>query len=260
VAVQPEYPVEPGEPTPPEAGDDNELVPVDPTPTQYTHYAYMIGFEDGMVRPGANITRAEATTIFFRLISDQHRDGIWSRNNAFTDVASADWFNTAISTMYNGGFVTGYPDGDFRPNQSITRAEMTALVVRFMGYGHLTNVQGGNLTDIAGHWAQDAINIASRRGWVTGFEDGTFRPDQPITRAETAALVNRMLLRLPQSADDLLDGMVTWVDNANPSAWYFLYIQEATNSHRHVMKADGVHETWTELIAPRDWRSLEMPN
>ena len=241
--------------------NDNEvLIPIDPTPVIQTHYAYMIGFEDGTVRPQANITRAEATTIFFRLISDAHRSGILSRSNVFSDVAPAGWYNTAISTMDNGGFVAGYPDGSFRPNQSITRAEMTALVVRFMGYGHLTNVQGNTFSDAEGHWAQDAITVASRRGWVTGFEDGTFRPNQPITRAETAALVNRMLDRLPENSDDLLDDMLTWPDNMNVNAWYYLYIQEATNSHYHVMKADGIHETWTQLIEPRDWRSIELPD
>ena len=238
--------------------DNDVLIPIDPTPVILTHYAYMIGFEDGTVRPQANITRAEATTIFFRLISDTHRDGIWSRSNGFNDVALTSWYNTAISTMDNGGFVAGYPDGYFRPNQSITRAEMTALVVRFMGYGHLTNVSGSTFSDAEGHWAQDAITVASRRGWVTGFEDGTFRPNQPITRAETAALVNRMLGRLPENSDDLLEDMLTWPDNMNVNAWYYLYIQEATNSHYHVMKADGIHETWTQLIAPRDWRSLEL--
>ena len=233
--------------------------PIDPTPILLTHYAYMIGFEDGTVRPQANITRAEATTIFFRLISDTHRNSIWSRSNSFNDVEFVSWYNTAISTMDNGGFVVGYPDGYFHPNSNITRAEMTALVVRFMGYGHLTNVQGATFSDISGHWAQDAITVASRRGWVTGFEDGTFRPNQLITRAETAALVNRMLGRLPENCDDLLDDMVIWPDNMNVNAWYYLYIQEATNSHYHVMKADGIHETWTQLIAPRDWRALERP-
>jgi len=262
-------PQQPQDPTPPADDNDNDnendndndnevLIPIDPTPVIYTHYAYMIGFEDGTVRPQANITRAEATTIFFRLISDTHRSGIWSRDNGFSDVAVTGWYNTAISTMDNGGFVAGYPDGTFRPNQSITRAEMTALVVRFMGYGHLTDVQGNTFSDAQGHWAQDAITVASRRGWVTGFEDGTFRPDQPITRAEAAALVNRMLGRLPQNSDDLLNDMLTWPDNMNVNAWYYLYIQEATNSHYHEMKADGIHETWTQLIAPRDWRSLEL--
>ena len=261
--IQSEDPVEPPEEEEIEIDNDNDnesLIPIDPTPVIHTHYAYMIGFEDGTVRPQANITRAEATTIFFRLISDTHRNGIWSRSNSFSDVALTGWYNTAISTMDNGGLVAGYPDASFRPNQSITRAELTALVVRFMGYGHLTNVQGNTFSDAEGHWAQDAITVASRRGWVNGFEDGTFRPDQPITRAETAALVNRMLGRLPEDHTDLLDDMVTWPDSMNVNAWYYLYIQEATNSHYHVMKADGIHETWTQLIAPRDWRSLELPN
>jgi len=159
--------------------------------------------------------------------------------------------------MANGGMVTGFPDGSFRPNQAVTRAEFTTMVVRFAGYGHTRNVPNGTFSDITGHWAQDAINIAAMRGWVGGYGDGTFRPNQPITRAEVAALINRMLLRLPEHTGDLLPGMVTWPDNMNPNAWYYLYVQEATNSHYHIMKDNGVHETWTELIGPREWWRLE---
>ena len=239
-----------------------ELAPVAPMPVREAHHAFMIGFaEDGTIRPHANITRAEVTTIFFRLITDQHRANIWSQTNSFADVPRDRWFNNPISTMQNGGLFAGIPLGyNFNPNQAATRAEFAAMVVNYLGLGHYRVTNGGAFTDIAGHWASDAINVAYLQGWVRGFGDGTFRPDQLITRAEVAALVNRALGRLPQTAGDLLPGMIMWPDNMNQNAWYFLYIQEATNSHHHQAKADGVHETWTHLIDPRNWRALERPN
>ncbi|MCL1788269.1 MAG: S-layer homology domain-containing protein, partial [Defluviitaleaceae bacterium] len=237
------------------------IIPVAPMPTAQAHYAYMIGYaEDGTIRPHANITRAEVTTIFFRLITDGHRADIWSQANSFNDVSLQQWFNNPISTMERGGLFTGIPLGQsFYPNQPATRAEFAAMVVNYLGFGHLTGVAADSFTDIEGHWASDAINVAFLQGWVQGYGDGTFRPDQPITRAETAALVNRALGRLPQTVDDLLPGMVTWPDNMDPNRWYYLYIQEATNTHYHVYKADGIHETWTSLLPPRDWRLLERP-
>jgi len=221
----------------------------------------MIGFrEDGTIRPQANITRAEVTTIFFRLITDQHRANIWSQTNSFGDVAAERWFNNPISTMERGGLFAGLPLGsNFNPNQAATRAEFAAMVVNHLGLGHYRVTGGHAFTDIGGHWASDAINVAYLQGWVRGFGDGTFRPDQLITRAEVAALVNRALGRLPETADDLLPGMIMWPDNMNPNTWYFLYIQEATNSHHHQPKEDGIHETWTHLIDPRNWRALERP-
>ena len=237
------------------------LTPVDPMPLNPIHHAFMIGFaEDGTIRPQANITRAEVATIFFRLITDQHRANIWSQSNGFDDVDLPRWFNNPVSTMENGGLFAGIPLGaSFAPNQAATRAEFAAMVVNYLGLGHYRVTDGHAFTDIEGHWAADAINVAFMQGWVNGVGDGTFRPDQLITRAEVAALVNRALGRRPETADDLLPGMLTWPDNANPSAWYYLYIQEATNSNLHVMKDDGVHKTWTEIIAPRNWRSLERP-
>jgi len=238
------------------------FIPLNPMPVAPIHYAFMIGYaEDNTIRPHANITRAEVTTIFFRLITDEHRASIWSQTSAFADVsAGARWFNNSISTMERGGLFAGIPLGDhFSPNQAATRAEFAAMVVNYLGLGHVTNVETDAFTDITGHWATDAIHVAYLQGWVRGFGDGTFRPDQLITRAEVAALVNRALGRLPQYPSDLLEGMITWPDNMNQSAWYYLYIQEATNSHYHVQKADGIHETWTQLIEPRNWRALERP-
>jgi hypothetical protein len=221
----------------------------------------MIGFqEDGTIRPQANITRAETATIFFRLTTDAHRANIWSQTNSFSDVAPARWFNNPVSTMQNGGLFNGIPLGDtFAPNQAATRAEFAAMVVNYLGLGHYRVTDGHAFTDIDGHWASNAINVAFMQGWVSGFGDGTFRPDQLITRAEVAALINRALGRLPETADDLLPGMQLWPDNMNQSAWYYLYIQEATNSNLHELKADGVHKTWTQLISPRNWRALERP-
>ena len=238
-----------------------ELIPIDPTPIAETHYAFMIGFaEDGTIRPHANITRAEVATIFFRLITDEYRASVWTQTNSFADVQLDRWFNNAISTMENSGLFAGMPLGEnFGPNQAATRAEFAAMVVNYLGLGHYRSTGGNAFTDIEGHWASDAINVAYLQGWINGFGDGTFRPDELITRAQVAALVNRALGRLPETADDLLEGMVMWPDNMNPNAWYFLYIQEATNSHYHVKKEDGIHETWTHLIDPRNWRSLERP-
>ncbi|MCL2286421.1 MAG: S-layer homology domain-containing protein [Firmicutes bacterium] len=220
----------------------------------------MIGFrEDGTIRPQANMTRAEAATIFFRLISDQHRVTIWSQTNSFEDVQLERWFNNAVSTMERGGLFRGIPFGsEFRPNQAITRGEFAAMIVNYLGLGNAT-ATNSTFTDTEGHWAHNAINVAYRQGWINGFGDGTFRPDELITRAQVAALVNRALGRLPEFTSDLLPDMVRWPDNANEDRWYFLYIQEATNSHFHVMKDCGVHETWTELIPPRNWRLLERP-
>ena len=235
------------------------LSPLDPIPMSPYHFAYMIGHPDGYIRPNNNITRAEVATIFFRLMCDSHRASIWSQENAFPDVELDNWFNNAISTLASAGLLQGYPDGYFRPNQIITRAEFSALVVRIMGYGHNLNFPNIAFTDTVGHWAEGYINVAYILGWIQGYEGGTFKPDQPITRAEAAALVNRALGRLPQFPDDLLPGMIIWPDNRNTKAWYYLYIQEATNSHYYVIKICGIHETWTELFEPREWWRLERP-
>ena len=224
------------------------------------HYAYLIGYPDGFVRPGNNITRAEVSTIFFRLISDEHRINVWSQSNPFPDVIIQNWFNNAISTLTNADILYGYPDGYFRPNQSMTRAEFAAVIVRIMGERGAMNMATHSFIDVSGHWGEEYISVAYMLGWVQGYGDGTFRPNQPITRAEVAALVNRALQRRPEYCDDLLPDMIKWPDNMDPDVWYYLYIQEATNSHYHEMKADGIHETWTALIAPREWWRLERPD
>ena len=245
-----------------------ELTPHNPMPLATTHFAYMVGFpEDGSIRPEANITRAEVSTIFFRLISDAHRINIWSQTNSFEDVTPTCWSNNPVSTMENGGLFKGIPLGaTFNPTQHATRAEFAAMVVNYMGFGHYrVNAAkeastGHAFADIADHWAADAIGIAHLQGWITGFDDGTFRPDQPITRAEVAALINRALGRLPQTAEDLLPGMLTWTDNLDIDAWYYLYIQEASNCNHYETKEDGIYKTWVELAGSRRWTALEQPD
>ena len=224
------------------------------------HYAYIIGYPDGYVRPERNITRAEVATIFFRLISDDFRISVWSQTNPFPDVELHQWFNNAISTLTNANLLYGYPDGYFRPDQSMTRAEFSAVIVRIMGQRGAMATATNSFLDVSGHWGEAYISVAYELGWVRGYPDGTFRPDRFITRAEVAALVNRALNRLPETPADLLPEMVTWPDNMNINAWYYLYMQEATNSHYHEMKADGIHETWTEFIEPREWWRLERPH
>jgi len=235
--------------------------PPAPTPTipfNPTHHAYMVGDANGMVRPNAGITRAEVATIFFRLITDDYRAQMWTQQNSFADVQMNDWFNNAVSTMTNANVFTGMPDGTFQPQRAITRAEFAVAMTRFF---EGLPMEGANMfPDVEGHWAAREINAAARMGWVTGFPNGNFAPDQAITRAEAAALINRILGRLPRTTADLLPGMVTWPDNANVNAWYYLYIQEASNSNAFVMQADGIHKTWTELLAPRNWQVLERPD
>ena len=229
-----------------------------PNPRQ-RHDAFIIGFDDGTIRPHAHTTRAHAATILFRLTPDEKRAKIWSQDNPFPDVEPRQWFNNAISTITNTGTFTGMPDGYFYPNRAITRAELVAAVVRFMGA--MPNNSPAAFSDTAGHWATGYINTAAANGWVTGYggQGSRFLPDQAITRAETAALINRIFNRLPKHYSDLPEDMIRWPDNADTNAWYYLYIQEATNSHYYVRMADNVHETWQELLAPRPWVLLERP-
>ncbi len=237
----------------------DEEVPLAETPWLNTvdHYAYIVGYaEDGTVRPNANITRAEVATIFFRLLTDEARNSLWSTTNTFSDVASTAWYNTAVSTMANAGIIQGYEDGTFRPNANITRAEFAAIAARFMTSGY--DVESDLFTDIAGHWARESINDAATAGWINGYSDDTFRPDNAITRAEAVTLVNNVLQRKPD-ADHMLDSMITWPDNPE-SAWYYEAIQEATNSHDYDMPSeddDVDYETWTALQKNRDWAALE---
>ena len=179
------------------------------------HFAYIVGYGNGEVRPQNNITRAEVATIFFRLLTDDVRDENLTKTNRYSDVAATSWYNTAVSTLSSMGIITGYPDGTFHPNAAITRAEFAAIAARFDNDGDKT---AAKFSDIATHWAKDEISIAYNNGWITGYPDGTFGPQRDITRAETMTLVNRVLNRQPETEDDLLPNMTVWTDNANPKA------------------------------------------
>ena len=218
------------------------------------HFAYIVGYGNGEVRPQNNITRAEVATIFFRLLTDDVRDENLTKTNRYSDVAATAWYNTAVSTLSSMGIITGYPDGTFRPNAAITRAEFAAIAARFDNDGDKT---AAKFSDIATHWAKDEISIAYNNGWITGYPNGTFGPQRDITRAETMTLVNRVLNRQPETEDDLLPNMTVWTDNANPKAWYYLAVQEATNSHYYKFKTNSKYEKWTELRETRDWTQLE---
>ena len=219
------------------------------------HFAYIVGYGNGEVRPQNNITRAEVATIFFRLLTDDVRDENLTKTNRYSDVAATSWYNTAVSTLSSMGIITGYPDGTFRPNAAITRAEFAAIAARFDNNGDKT---AAKFSDIATHWAKDEISIAYNNGWITGYPDGTFGPQRDITRAETMTLVNRVLNRQPETEDDLLPNMTVWTDNANPKAWYYLAVQEATNSHYYEFKTNSQYEKWTELRETRDWKAPEQ--
>lgn len=218
------------------------------------HVAYIIGYEDGTVRPGANITRAEVATIFFRLLTDETRESYWSQSSGFTDVAFGAWYNNAVSTLTRAGILDGYEDGSFRPNASITRAEFTKIAVSF--FKHVGGASSNPFNDVPDSaWYAEFVKAAAELGLIDGYEDGTFRPNAPITRAEACTIVNRTLGRAPDK-DNLLPEheMLTWPDNSR-DAWYYAQIQEATNSHDYQWL--GAIELWTAKLAERDWDALE---
>ena len=217
------------------------------------HFAYVIGYKDGNVRPYGLISRAETTTIFFRLLKDSVRDGNLLTSNTYTDVADDYWANTAISTMTGLGIVQGRSADTFDPKAPITRAQFAAICARF-DTGKSSGTQ--SFTDIKGHWAEKYIERAAELGWIKGFEDGTFRPDTYITRAQAMTMINRVLNRIPEENSDLLAGMNTWPD-CNPGDWFYLAVQEATNSHDYERKADTVHETWTGLQPAGNWAQYQ---
>ena len=219
------------------------------------HFAYIVGYPDGNVKPSGNITRAEVATIFFRLLTEDVRTANSTQSNSLSDVSRGQWFNHAISTLSSMGIVKGNPDGTFDPDAPITRAEFAAIAARFDDKN--TN-NTSNFSDIASHWAKDEIGVAANKGWINGYPDSTFRPDQYITRAEAMTLVNRVLNRLPEKSEDLLDDMIKWPDNADASVWYYLAVQEATNSHDYSDKSDAdKYEKWTKIRDARDWTLLE---
>ena len=217
------------------------------------HYAYIVGYPDKTVRPQNGITRAEVATIFFRLLTDETRDANSTKSNSYSDVAAGAWYNHAVSTLSAMGIVKGDSHGKFNPNAPITRAEFAAIAARFDDKANTTTA---DFSDIVSHWAKNEISAASNNGWITGYPDGTFRPDNKITRAEAMTLVNRVLKRLPETEEDLHDDMIKWSDNSDVSQWFYLDVQEATNSHYYQTK-ENQFEKWTKLRETRDWTELE---
>ena len=226
------------------------------TPSQLNtddHYAYVIGYPDGSVHPNGEITRAEVATIFFRLLRDDVRSANFTSYNAYTDVSADKWYNNPISTMSRLGIIKGYPDGTFRPNDPITRAEFAAIAARFDEH---KAAKLASFTDIYGHWAISEISLAYENGWIKGYNDGTFRPNRNITRAEAMALINRVLNRAPEKPSDLLNNMNKWTDNMDTTKWYYLDVQEATNSHDYTRKTNN-YEMWKKMLTDPDWAKYE---
>ncbi|MBR2490177.1 MAG: DUF11 domain-containing protein [Ruminiclostridium sp.] len=231
--------------------------PAPPALNTEDHYAYIVGYPDGNVKPDGNITRAEVATIFFRLLTDESRDAAWSTTNDYSDVRADQWFNNAISTLSNAGILNGYNDGTFRPNAPITRAEFAKIASSF--FSHVDSEYQGLFPDVpASKWYAAYVEAASELGLITGYPDGTFRPEQNITRAEACTIVNRTIDRHPHE-DQLHEDMIVWPDNPAPGEaghqWYYEQIQEATNSHEYVM--ENAFENWTELLENRDWAAFE---
>lgn len=229
---------------------------VKPALNRDDHYAYVVGYPDGMVRPSGNITRAEAATIFFRLLTDDSRNQFWMTTNAYSDVNRGDWFNNAVSTLSNAGIISGYPDGTFRPNAPITRAEMSKIIALFAKL----NKSEDRFNDIAGHWAEAYIKLAAGNGWIAGYPDGSFKPQQNITRAETMTMINRVLERVPSVESHLLpyNAMLTFPD-CQSGQWFYIAVQEATNSHTYERAASEKNgdEQWIALRANRDWTQFQ---
>ena len=238
-------------PTMPPNQPPDIIIPLSPW-----NQAYLLGYEDGEIRPRGNITRAEVATIFFRLIEDEYRVSVWSTRAGFHDVNTGDWFNNAVSTMVNAGLLQGRDHTWFDPRAPITRAEFATLISRFTDG---TAPIATPFNDTAGHWAENYISIASQQGWIVGDHNGDFHPQMPITRAEAATIINRMTNRRLVRASDMLEGATQWVDNADATAWFYLDIQQATNSAVIERNADGSIR-WVELLPFFDFTILERPH
>ena len=220
------------------------------------HFNYIIGTPEGLSLPTANVTRAEVATIFFRLMTDDARAKFDSLDNNFSDVAKGKWYNRAISTLANAGIIKGDPAGTYRPDDPITRAEMAAIIARFGDFKE----GGKTFNDISGHWAQKYIELAASNGWINGNPDGTFKPNNNITRAETVAMINRVLDRQTKDVSDLLPvaQMTNWSDNMDTAKWYYRDMQEATNNHKAERVGDSIYEKWTEKLPDIDWASYQI--
>ena len=241
---------------------ENIVIPDIPVTPEYTpnwlnttdHFGYIIGYEDGTIKPDASITRAEVATIFFRLLTDEARDKFWTETNSYSDVAETAWYNNAVSTLSRMGILGGYEDGSFRPNDSITRAEFAKIAVSFFEY---EDISAENIfTDVAaGSWYENFVAVAAKLGLIEGYAGNVYRPNESITRAEACTIINRTLGRAPD-ADHLLpeSEMNTWPDN-RPGVWYYAQLQEATNSHEYKWSGDIEH--WTAKLPERDWDALQ---
>lgn len=215
------------------------------------HFAYVQGYPDGTVKPAGSITRAEVAAILFRLMDADSRSLYYSTASGFRDVDSTKWYNTYVATLNNAGVITDSRTGYFRPNDAITRAELAAMLAQFAEKKSAAIY----FSDVsAGYWAANAIALTANLGWINGYPDGTFGPDKTVTRAELMAMVNRATGRAPESTSALLSGMKTWKDNADTARWYYLDVQEATNSHTYL---GAPTETWTSLTAAPDWSQYE---
>ncbi len=211
------------------------------------HFAYVIGYPEGDVRPLNNITREEVAMIFYRLLTDESRNSLLSDTNPFTDMTMDRWSNRAISTLYNAGILEGYLDGTFKPSDPISRAEFATIAAKF---DKLELGSNSRFTDIAGHWAEKYIISSEVKGWIKGYEDNTFRPNQDITRAESMTLINNVLGRaVPE--ENIHPDAIFWPDNL-PTAWYYEAVEEATNSHDYIYEEDG-DELWTGMKANKIW-------
>lgn len=220
------------------------------------HFNYVIGYTDGTIRPGNNISRAEVATIFFRLLTDEAREQYNKTTTSYSDIKDGAWCCRAVATLTNADVINGYTDGTFRPNAPITRAELATIIARFAKL----DVNTKTFSDINGHWAQKSIELAAGNNWINGYDDGTFRPNNNITRAETFAMINRVLDRQTESVSDLLptSEMNMWSDNLNENAWYYKDVQEATNYHKCDRVGDSVYEKWTEKVPDIDWASYQI--
>ena len=222
------------------------------------HFAYIIGYPEGGVQPAGNITRAEVATIFFRMLNDETRSTYWKTTNSYDDVASTAWYNNAVSTLTNLGVINGMPDGGFHPDDNITRAEFATMAARFFVVSEDYDTTTDAFSDIAGHWARENVNLAYLLGIISGYPDGTYRPQNPISRAEAMTIVNNSLRRSPCNEGLLpVSQMITWPDNMDTSKWYYAAVQEATNSHEYTVDQTTGKETWIKELPVRDWVAFE---
>ena len=217
------------------------------------HYSYIVGYPDGTVQPNGKITRAEVATIFFRLLSDDTREAFWSSTNSYSDVTADKWYNNAVSTLSRLGVISGYPDGTFRPDASITRAEFAKIAVSFCKYGSTT--YSGCFSDVkASDWFSTCVETARNSNLIAGYPDGTFQPNNAITRAEACTIVNRTLGRKPAKNHMAISGRINWPDCVD-TEWFYADMMEATNSHDYQMV--GLVEDWNRKLPQRDWAALE---